>query len=125
MMIHDVARAFPDIPFVIPHFGCGQTKDLLQLAWVCPNIYVDTSGSNQWVRWMPYNLTVKDLFKKFYETIGPERIIFGSDSSYFPRGFVKRYYEDQIRDCIELGMTESEIKMIFHNNMALLLDKLN
>ncbi len=125
MMIHDVARAFPDIPFVIPHLGCGQTGDLLQLAWVCPNIYVDTSGSNQWIRWMPYSLTVKDLFEKFYETIGPERIIFGSDSSWFPRGFVKRYYIDQVRDCIELGMTESEINKIFHDNMATILDQRN
>lgn len=123
MMIHDVARAFPDIPFIIPHLGCGQTGDLLQLAWVCPNIYVDTSGSNQWVRWMPYPLTVKELLKKFRETIGPERIIFGSDSSWFPRGFVKRYFDDQLRDCVELGFTESEIKMIFHDNIASILNQ--
>ncbi|MHB8064075.1 MAG: amidohydrolase family protein [Ruminiclostridium sp.] len=121
MIMHDVARAYPDIPFIIPHFGCGHPQELLQLAWVCPNIYVDTSGSNQWIRWMPYPLTLKDLFKKYYETIGPERIIFGTDSEWFPRGFVKQYYDEQRKDCIELGMKQEEIKMIFRNNIARLL----
>jgi uncharacterized protein len=121
MVIHDVARTHPDIPFIIPHFGCGHPEQLLQLAWVCPNVYVDTTGSNQWTRWMPYPLTVKDLFKKFYETVGPERIIFGTDSEWFPRGFVKRYLDDQLRDCYELGMKEEEIKCIFRDNIAGLL----
>lgn len=121
MIIHDVARAHPDISFIIPHFGCGYPQELLQLAWVCPNIYVDTSGSNQWVRWMPYPLTVKELFRKYYETIGPERIIFGTDSEWFPRGFVKAYHDAQRRDCVELGMRQDEIKLIFRDNMARLL----
>jgi len=121
IILHDIARAFPEIPFIVPHFGCGQTKDLLQVAWVCPNIYIDTSGSNQWTNWMPYSITVRDLFKKFYETIGPHRIIFGTDSMWFPRGFVSRYYEDQLRDCVELGMTEQEIELIFNKNIKHLL----
>lgn len=121
MVLHEVARSHPDISFIIPHFGCGQPQDLLQLAWVCPNIYVDTSGSNQWVKWMPYSLTVQDLFKKYYETIGPERIIFGTDSSWFPRGFVKQYFEEQMRDCVELGMYDKDIENIFRNNILRLL----
>lgn len=121
MILHETARAHPDIPFIIPHFGCGYPSELLQLAWVCPNIYVDTSGSNQWVRWMPYPLTVKELFRKFYETLGPERILFGTDSEWFPRGFVTRYYEDQLRDCIELGMKPGELKLIFRDNILRLL----
>ncbi|GAA0726451.1 hypothetical protein GCM10008905_23070 [Clostridium malenominatum] len=122
MVLHDVIRSHPDIPFIIPHFGCGQTESLLQLAWVCPNVYVDTSGSNQWTRWMPYNLTVRDLFKKFYETIGPNRIIFGTDSQWFPRGFVKKYFDDQVKDCVELGMGKDEIKNIFRDNILNLLN---
>ena len=113
IILHEVARSFPEVPFIIPHFGCAHTKDLLQLAWVCPNIYVDTTGSNQWVNWMPFPLTVRDLFKKFYETIGSKRIIFGTDSAWFPRGFVDKYFEMQIKDCVELGMTEDDIYGIF------------
>ena len=51
--LHDVARAFPTVKFIVPHFGCGWVRETLQLCWSCANVYVDTSGSNQWVRWMP------------------------------------------------------------------------
>ena len=121
IILHDVARAFPEVPFIIPHFGCAHVKALLQLAWVCPNIYVDTSGSNQWTNWMPYPLTIKDLFKKFYETIGSKRIIFGTDSSWFPRGFVSKYLEFQMKDCVELGMSNNDIHSIFNGNIKKLL----
>lgn len=120
--LHDVARDFPEIPFVIPHFGCGYVREVLHLAWSCGNVHIDTCGSNQWVRWMPdEDLTVKKLFRKYIETIGAERIIFGTDSSWFPRGFAVRYLQDQIRDCRELGLSDSQIHAIFSGNAARLL----
>mgnify|MGYP001481119330 CR=1 FL=1 len=54
LSLFEVARMFPEIPFIIPHFGVNTWADVLALAWSLPNIYVDTSGSNQWMRWMPY-----------------------------------------------------------------------
>lgn len=121
MILHDVAKAHPQIPFIIPHFGCGETKDTLFLAWACPNVYIDTSGSNQWTRFMPYPLTVRDLFQKFYQTIGPSRILFGTDSAWFPRGFVTQYFDTQMRDCVELGMPDTDIQLIFSGNAKALL----
>ncbi|MER3468251.1 MAG: 2-amino-3-carboxymuconate-6-semialdehyde decarboxylase, partial [Thermoflexus sp.] len=91
------------------------------LCWACRNVYVDTSGNNEWVRWMPYELTLKDLFRRFVETIGPERILFGSDSEWFPRGFAVRYLEDQLRICYEIGLREEDIQKIFADNAARLL----
>lgn len=117
MILHDVAKAYPSVPFIVPHFGCGQVDDALMLCWVCPNVYIDTSGSNQWTRWMPYSLTTKDLFRKYYETIGPKRIIFGTDGEWFPRGFVEEYYSQQMKDCLELGFSDEEIQDIFYNNI--------
>src|SRR5579884_2543528 len=107
--------------FGIPHFGCGYPRELLHLAWVCGNVYVDTSGSNEWVRWMPYDLTVRGLFRKYLDTIGPGRIIFGTDSSWFPRVFAARYLEEQLQACWELGCTEAEVRAIFAGNAARLL----
>ena len=72
-VLEPVARDFPTVDFVIPHFGIQHVTDLLFLCWSCPNVSVDSSGSNQWVRWMPYKLTLDDLFQRFYETVGPER----------------------------------------------------
>lgn len=121
LVLQDVARAFPGIPFVIPHFGCGYPRELLHLAWVCGNVHVDTSGSNEWTRWMPYELTVRALFRKFLDTVGPGRIIFGTDSSWFPRGFVEQYLEVQLQACREVGCSEADVRAIFAGNAARLL----
>jgi predicted TIM-barrel fold metal-dependent hydrolase len=121
LSLFTVARDFPEIPFIIPHFGVNTWADVLALAWSLPNIYVDTSGSNQWMRWMPYPLSLDDLFRKAYETLGPERILFGTDSSYFPRGFALRYLQDQLRSCYWLNFKEDDIRNIFGNNAARLL----
>ena len=121
LTLQDVARAFPGIPFIIPHFGCGYPRELLHLAWVCGNVHVDTSGSNEWMRWMPYDLTLGRLFRKFLETVGPRRILFGTDSSWFPRGFAVRYLEEQLRACWELGCGDDTMRAIFAGNAARLL----
>ncbi len=118
LKLHNIAKDFPDVQFVVPHFGCAWIRETLQLCWACGNVNIDTSGSNQWVRWVDGDWTVKKLFRKYIETIGAERIIFGSDSSYFPRGFAIRYLQDQIRDCRELGLTPAQLQMIFGGNAA-------
>jgi len=70
---------------------------------------------------MPYDLSLKSLFRKAYETIGSERLIFGTDSSYFPRGFSVEYLREQLKVCYELGFSEDAIQRIFHDNAAELL----
>ncbi|MCR3923498.1 MAG: amidohydrolase family protein, partial [Firmicutes bacterium] len=71
LTLTEVAQAYPDIPFIIPHFGAGYFQELLHLAWSSPNIYIDTSGSNDWIKWCPYPLTLQDLFAKSLDTVGP------------------------------------------------------
>lgn len=115
------AKRYPEVTFVIPHFGIQHVQEVLFLMWACPNVIVDTSGSNQWVRYMAQKLTLEDLFRRFYETMGPRRIVFGSDSSWFPRGFARRYLVDQLRICWEMGMPAAEIQQIFGGNAASLL----
>ena len=121
MMLHDAAKTFPDVTFVVPHFGCGYVTDTLMLAWACRNVCIDTSGSNQWVKWVDGDLTTKDLFRKYLETIGPERILFGTDSTWFPRGFAFRYLEDQWRDLGELNVPREHFELIFNKNAKRLL----
>ncbi|WP_405082371.1 amidohydrolase family protein [Paenibacillus chitinolyticus] len=121
LAVFNVAREFTDIPILIPHFGAGYYQELLHLCWGCPNVIVDTSGSNQWMRWTPYDLTLETLFRKTVELIGPERVVYGSDSSGFPRGYVYRYLQDQVRVCRELRFNETDIQSIFGNNARRLL----
>ena len=118
LIIYEVASRHPAIPFLIPHFGCGYQQQALQLAWSCPNIYFDTSGSNQWIRWMPYDLSLEDLFRRTYETVGPRRFVFGTYSSWFPRGFCHQYLTEQIRACRRLGMKDEDVALVFGGNAA-------
>ena len=117
----EVVQTYVDIPFIIPHFGAGYFQDLLHLAWSSPNVFMDTSGSNDWLRWAAYPLTIKDVFNKALETVGPSRVIFATDSSWFPRGWAKEYFEVQTGVCSELGLTQQELDQIFYGNGAKLL----
>jgi len=118
LVIANVCRSYPEIPWIVPHFGCGYMHELLQLCWAFPNIHVDTSGSNQWMRWLPYEMTTQLAFQKYYETIGPSRIIFGTDSSWFPRGFSYRYLQDQVRDVRQMNWKQEDIALVFGGNAA-------
>ena len=118
LKLHNVAKDFPDVTFVVPHFGCAWIRETLQLCWACGNVCIDTSGSNQWVKWVDGDWDTKKLFRKYLETIGPERIIFGTDSSYFPRGLAEPYMRQQIRDLRELNIREDDIQLIFAGNAA-------
>lgn len=116
-----VAKAHPDVNFVIPHFGVQYVQQVLFLSWGNPNVYTDTSGSNQWIQWLPYDSSLKDIQRRFYETVGPDHLIFGSDSSWFPRGFAYRYLSDQQRNAFELGWPEEHLRAYFGGNAARLL----
>jgi predicted TIM-barrel fold metal-dependent hydrolase len=116
-----VASDFPTIKFVVPHFGACYLRELLQLCWQCSNVLIDTSGSNQWMRWMPNETSLIDVFRRCIESIGPERLIFGTDSSYFPRGFSDQYLREQLKTCYEIGLPEESIKKIFYKNAKKLL----
>ncbi len=122
LSLEPVARAYPGIPFVVPHFGCGYLRELLQLCWSCANVYVDTSGNNEWLRWYPYPLTVRDLFHKFRETVGAQRIIFGTDSSWFPRGWAAAYFAEQFQACTALGFNQGEMSLVFGGTAERLLN---
>lgn len=121
LVLQDVARRFVDIPFVVPHFGAGYLRELLLLCWACPNVHVDCSGSNEWLQWVPEKLDRRDVLRRFYETIGPKRLIFGTDSSYFPRGFMKAYLDDWLEVAADIGMNEAEMALMFGGNALRLL----
>lgn len=121
LVLHDVAKAFPGIPFIVPHLGGGYPRELMHLAWACPNVHTDTSGSMEWLHWLPYDLDFQTLFRRFYEAMGPERMIFGTNSSWFPRGFEMRQALDQLRVCKHLRIPTEHQQLIFGGNAARLL----
>ncbi|GAB4304867.1 MAG: hypothetical protein Kow0097_02480 [Candidatus Bipolaricaulota bacterium] len=121
LALHDVAKGFPDTPFIVPHFGTGYLRELLHLMWACDNVFVDTSGSNGWRRFLWPQPELADLFRLFHQQFGAERILFGTDSSYFPRGWAFRYAEEQLRAAAEAGIQERDVEKIFATNAPALL----
>jgi hypothetical protein len=113
--LHAVALAYPSVPIVIPHFGAGLLREALMVADLCPNIVFDTSSSNSWIRYQP-GLTLGGVFRQALAVLGPERLLFGSDSSFFPRGWVVDVYEQQSAALDEIGASAEVRQKIFGGN---------
>lgn len=112
--VQPVAQHFPQIRFIIPHFGGGFFREALMLADACPNVFLDTSSSN---RWMAYEeLELRHVFRRAIGVIGVERILFGSDSSFFPRGWNKPHFDTQVTAMYEMGLTQEQAKVILSDN---------
>ena len=117
-----LALAFPKVPFIIPHFGAGLFREALMAADLCPNIYFDTSSSNRWVRYTP-GLTVAEAFKTAISIAGPSRLLFGTDSSFFPRGWQRPIYEEQKTIIVGLHLGAADAGLIFGGNFDRLFPK--
>jgi predicted TIM-barrel fold metal-dependent hydrolase len=89
-----MAASFPQVPVIIPHFGAGLFREALMAADQCRNVHLDTSSSNSWMKYHP-GLTLESVFRQAIAVAGPDRLLFGTDSSFFPRGWQKGVYEGQ------------------------------
>jgi len=115
--VHAVALRYPQIRFVIPHFGAGYLREALMLCDLCPNVYLDTSSSNSWTRYEESHLDLRAVFRRALDVAGPKRLFFGTDSSYFPRGWNRDIFEAQTKALYEIGITEETARLIFHENL--------
>jgi predicted TIM-barrel fold metal-dependent hydrolase len=115
--LHGVAMKHPTVPIVIPHFGAGMLRETLMLADCCPNVHLDTSSSNAWIKYTP-GLTLEQVFKTALDVVGPDRLIFGTDSSFFPRGWHRMVYDQQRTALNAAGVSESTQKKVFGENFA-------
>jgi predicted TIM-barrel fold metal-dependent hydrolase len=100
--LHAVALRYAETPFIVPHFGAGYFREALMLADLCPNVYLDTSSSNSWMRYE--GLDLKAVFRRALDVTGPGRLLFGTDSSFFPRGWLAGIFAEQTRALSELGV---------------------
>lgn len=113
--LHAVALHFPRIQFVVPHFGAGLLREALMVADLCPNVYLDTSSSN---RWMAYEgLDLRTVFRRAIDVVGLERLLFGTDSSFFPRGWNSAIFDQQATALYELGYDEQQARGFFAANL--------
>ena len=109
------ASTFPTVPVVIPHFGAGFLRETLMAADLAANIHVDTSSSNGWTKYTP-GLRLVDVFRQTLAVLGPDRILFGSDSSFFPRGWQHPIHAAQCAVLDEIGLDAAGRAAIFADN---------
>lgn len=110
------ANAFPDLTFVIPHFGAGFFRETLFAGAQCPNVLVDTSSSNSWTATQAPALTLRDVFARALDVFGARRILFGTDSNVFPAGWRRDRFTAQHTLLDDMGVGVSDQELIFRGN---------
>lgn len=104
-------RGNPDITWIIPHCGkCNGGPEFVERFFGMENVYFDVS------------MAERHLIRHFCRSIGPERLLFGTDYS----GTREPYYNTPQR---QLGMftstttflTPEQMEMILHNNILSLI----
>src|SRR5207249_7529128 len=93
--LHAVALAYSVVPIIIPHFGAGLFREALMVADLCANVVFDTSSTNGWMKYQTPEPTLAAVFRQAIAVVGPDRVVFGTDSSFFPRGWVADVFHRQ------------------------------
>jgi len=112
-----VALRHPDVPVIIPHFGAGFFREALMAADLAANVFLDTSSSNGWIKYHP-NLTLRDVFARALDCVGPSRLLFGTDSSFFPRGWHQAVYDAERAVLDDLNVPANAQAEIFGGNFS-------
>ncbi len=119
--IYRLASEFYKTKFIIPHFGAGMFRETMMLADLCPNVYVDTSSTNKWMKYESASVDLPMIFKRSIDVLGAERLLFGTDSSFFPRGWITSVFDAQINALSQIGTSEDQARAIFGENIKKLL----
>jgi predicted TIM-barrel fold metal-dependent hydrolase len=117
--LHAVALRHPRARFIVPHFGAGYFREALMLAELCPNVYLDTSSSNSWMRYEGLDLAT--VFQRALSVLGANRLLFGSDSSFFPRGWNYEIFDVQTRALQQIGIAGEGARQILGGNLRRIL----
>ncbi|MBL8241278.1 MAG: amidohydrolase [Bryobacterales bacterium] len=115
--LHNIALRHPSVRFVVPHFGAGFFREALMLAGLCPNVYLDTSSSNNWTRFNEVPLDLETVFRRALDVAGEKRLLFGTDSSFFPRGWVQPVFSAQVDVLQRIGIGRAGAEAILGGNL--------
>jgi hypothetical protein len=112
-----VARDFPNISFVVAHFGAGWLESVLRVAYQCPNVCVDSSGTNNWLDHHVPRMDLAQVFERCLTALGPERVMFGTDSNTTApyRTWIRRM---QQRTLEELGVSAGVLDLVMRGNAS-------
>jgi predicted TIM-barrel fold metal-dependent hydrolase len=108
-------RDFPEITFIIAHFGAGFLREAMLLAYHTENICVDTSGTNNWRSYVPGDPSLEQVFRDALRAFGPSRILFGTDSTLIS-GYRTGIVEEQVGVLDGLGLPAGDRALVLAGN---------
>jgi hypothetical protein len=114
--LNPIARDYPEVPFIIAHFGAGYFREVLALGYQLSNVFVDTSGTNNWRKYMTHTLSLEQVFGKTFETLGVERVLYGTDSGGGTSGYRAHVLEEQLAVLDTLRVTAEERDAVMGGN---------
>ncbi len=119
--LHALALRYPKLPIVVPHFGAGMFREALMLCGLCPNVYLDTSSGNGWMKFQEGGCDLASVFRRALAVAGADRLLFGTDSSFFPRGWHRAVFDAQMGALSGIGIDETAAGKIFGGNLERIL----
>jgi len=81
LLLEDVAIRFPKLKIVIAHMGWPSIDHALYMLSAYENVYLDTAV----VDWIVGNEMFNRMLKEAVDTVGSDRILFGSDQMVWPQ----------------------------------------
>lgn len=110
-----VVKEFPEVTFVIAHLGAGFLRETLFLAYHTENVCVDTSGTNNWRLYHPGEPSLEQVFRDALRAYGPERILFGTDSTVWG-GYRHHILKEQMEVLDRLELSAEDRARILGDN---------
>jgi hypothetical protein len=81
LLFEDVAVAFPDLKIVMCHMSYPFTEQAIYMLYAHANVYMDVATVN----WILGRAGFYRLLEHVVETVGPDKILFGSDQMNVPQ----------------------------------------
>jgi predicted TIM-barrel fold metal-dependent hydrolase len=81
LLVEDVAVAYPDLKIVMAHMGYPFTEHASYMLYAHSNVYLDVAVVN----WCLGRAGFQSLLRQVFETVGPDKILFGSDQMNVPQ----------------------------------------
>ncbi|MDR7438196.1 MAG: amidohydrolase family protein [Armatimonadota bacterium] len=113
-------KEFPEVTFIIAHFGAGFLRETLFLAYHTENVCVDTSGTNNWRDYSPGAPSLEQVFRDALRAYGPRRILFGTDSTVWG-GYRHHILREQADILARLELSDQDRQAILRDNARRLL----
>ncbi|HEB71481.1 MAG TPA: amidohydrolase, partial [Nitrospirae bacterium] len=111
------SKTFPGTDFIIAHFGAGFFREILLLGFHAENIYIDTSGTNNWREYLPEIMPLAKIFKRTIEVYGAERILYGTDTAINDKtGYRTFVLKEQTKALRLLKIPAKDRKLIMGGN---------